>query len=611
MGSFGLEFVNARESSPGEPTWKPYNVERDGSLLIGPRLREIMAHFSRRSGYVYFPPGTYLVDPVEPGARVGTDATDLYVPPTVTMIFSPGAVLRPTMVGSRVAVIQIHGGIEAGPTRIFDTAATARTPVGRIFLTSNQIPVVYPEWWGAAQSLMSLVPSEVDTAALQAAFDAAHNDRHFSGSGLVGGFGFEVLRPTIPIALRGPYLLRDALYLGQKPGEATPRNPDGFILRGSSPVGSEGSGRPTLVWDNTVPIPSSMEAMLVVRGSYGFTVEDVSVDAGTGAASTHRPARGVLVDGMTVSQMNLFRRCTFLRAARALVQLGPPPPEAVPSSGDRDRLERPSEVVLDAARTNSGGHDLYGLRFEGCNFLAGGAGISASPADRGALQADGVVFRANQSFGVEFDSCAFGGHARAMLRAFGGSFLLTACVFHTLRVFDGFGPMSEDEPLSNGCDVVFEVVVPERMAGGAAAVGQGSSSFTAVGCESQSWRFLLTHDQGPSAGPTFSSVITNLHHAPVADLSEAPLITLYPPAIVWRGPARRGAKLLLDGCLLQAGAALDGRLIPSDARVLLGTGLPLGSVVSIGTRTTGGALFAIDCLPRGSCEPLTSLAQFG
>jgi hypothetical protein len=306
--------------------------------------------------------------------------------------------------------------------------------------------------------------------------------------------------------------------------------------------------------------------------------------------------------------MNTLRRCTFRHATRALVQLGPPPPDLPPGA-----LQRPEVAVRDT-ETESGGHDLFALRFEACNFVAGGSafGAGASPSQRARL-ADGVVFRANQSFGVEFDSCAFGGPARAMLRAFGGSFLLTSCVFHTLRVFDGTLPESDDDPLGNGTDVFLEWFIPERLPGAALPTRQAGGGFTATNCESQSWRFLLTPTYDNGTGNNYNTVLTNLHHAPVPGGGEEATVTRYPAAILWDGPARRNAKLLLEGCLLEAGAVLGGRTLESDARVLLGPDLPIGSVVSLGTRTSAGPrrLFAIRNARGEELVATLSLAEFG
>ncbi|MBI5515848.1 MAG: hypothetical protein HY909_18845 [Deltaproteobacteria bacterium] len=484
---------------------------------------------------------------------------------------------------------------------------------------------MYPEWWGAAESVVQNAAR--DTAALQACFDAAHNHRFFGPPATPGATElrqavFTHQRPTIPIVLQGPYLLNAPLYLGERPPASARypdtdpshprlRNPEGFVLRGGAPVGSSGRGKATFLWDNRSTFPSGAEAMLVVRGSYGFTIQDASFDAGapTGELDT-RASRCLLVDSRGgSSQMNALRRCTFRHATRALVQLGPPPPDLTPGA-----LQRPAIDIRDVG-AESGGHDLFGLRFEGCNFVAGGSafGAGASPSQRARL-ADGVVFRANQSFGVEFDSCAFGGPARAMIRAFGGSFLLTSCVFHTLRVFNGALPESDDEPLGNGADVFLEWFIPERLPGAAFPTRQAAGGFTATNCESQSWRFLLTPTYEDGTGNNYNTVLTNLHHAPVASgTGEEATVTRYPPAIVWDGPARRNAKLLLEGCLLEAGAGLGGRTLDSDARVLLGPDLPIGSVVSVGTRTSAGPrrLFGIRNARAEELAPGLSLVEFG
>ena len=145
-------------------------------------------------GTLYFPPGVYTVR-----WRDGVDDPPLTLPPTINLVFEPGAVLqlrRPSP--SNVRSLEIKGSVKAGLTQIFDVfdaldvSGVSPMRVGAPALVYGQIvgPLgneeLYPQWWGAqtdpysrawnfprGSSLLLKYGESVDALALQLCVNAS------------------------------------------------------------------------------------------------------------------------------------------------------------------------------------------------------------------------------------------------------------------------------------------------------------------------------------------------------------------------------------------------------------------------------------------------------
>lgn len=558
---------------------------------------------------------------------------------------SPPSAIRPF-------VLNVAGEISAGPQKIFETPETLSTnpslallpQVTNVFFTGNKIVEVFPEWWGAGSPPdsrrvpsgaggYSIAQSLIDTHALQAALDAACDNRQWSPTtgAVAGGF----LRPPIPIRLGGTYLLAgrlrvgariDTLSDGSTVATVAP-NTYGLILRGNANVIS---GAATLLWNNNLDFPGDALAMLEIRGLFGTEVSDVIFDAAPRAPTLAKRAKGcVFLDGNVLTdpsvlvipapgQGTVFRRCTFRNATGALVQAGPP----LPPIGDSRWVLFPTRLKIDNLQRDSGGRDLLNLSFEQCHFFGGGADYNTSFSPDAALDADGVVLRASNSLCVRFNGGTFNGPVRAMIRAYGGSFSLAGCSFHCQPVYS-LGQIVLDPPergsqlpdtdieRGSGVDVFlahppFEInsdTDPHLLSG----FGIPTAGFTATQCDSQSYQFLKTHKRlNVNAGNPGNTALINLQHSVVLDHPERIAASLrLPPSIEWLGPGLFQSRLTLNGC----------QLSNSGVRVLLGPGLPPNSVLSMGTRNAGGGTWiyslsaaAFDLTARAVVKMLESIA---
>ncbi|MBI5515532.1 MAG: hypothetical protein HY909_17255 [Deltaproteobacteria bacterium] len=656
--AFGERFINLTEpGSPGAPgpdrQWLSNDEGSDAGAGIRGAIRYLLGmpaeRDARRGGILYLPPRRYRIDrfttPRSPGTDFEGPFEDLLIPPEITLWFAPGAFLD---AASDNSTVNIQGSINANELMIFATAETqrnddrlmsgwnqARLVQGRVYLTSLRIPEVFPEWWGAGTQplearrrdamITRVAQALIDTAALQACFNAAHNDRHWNP---LSPTHFDVARPTIPVRLIASYQLAAPLFLGVPPGRLHARNPEGFILRGNAPRGGVGVGQPTFLWSNEFDFPADVypsptlgarpqerfPAMLVSRGCFGSVLEELKFDASTGA-ELRRARRCVLLDtqpalvpmrrgpalGHPPAHLTVFRRCSFVNASQALVQVGPPLP---PASEASLWTAFPRVLTQDEHGIVSGAHDLSNTSFEQCRFSMGGVSFGETVASTDPrLGADGVVLRAKESFAVGFRDCWFSGPARAAIRAFGGFFLVEGCAFHTLRVCQGNRPLgrrdgkgtAQEVLVGNGADIFLNLPPQEQFpAGEGKGVPVETAGFTAVHVESQSFTFLDMHEGINGAGVNRPVTLLNVRHSTVLQDRPSPTNPAvrefepiagdeWPPAVRWHGNGR-GVPLSLTGCLFVKPVPAAG------TRVLLEAGTLTGSVLSVGTRDEQGRI---------------------
>lgn len=590
---FGDELVNVRDALGflAAASLLPPSEERIMARDITARLQALIntrAAFGSGHLYLYFPPGRYpLGRPVaRTGPPPGVDAepySDLVVPPEVTLWFAPGAVLAPLqrepvradlpdleLEGDRVYV-EIQGDILAELQPIFDvievTPGGALEEAGRILLTGNRIREVYPEWWGAASGpFVGALGHQRNRIALQAAIDAAYHNRVTPRRNARGSFvdASEGIvwnrRPSIPVVLRGNYLVDGGIYVGDAGRSLVPaaRVPvGGFELRGD--VGFGGPGSLQAAAPSGFGPPQS--SLLVIRGPVSFDIRNVVFNANI-------VNRGCVTIEPVVAEWGYssFEGCQFQDCLHQLVHLD-----------------------AETSRTAPGGHvwtskrDFWNLTFTRCQFVPQPEPrLQGTPRAPGPLR-DGVIANEEGNLiaidatlgdneGLELRDCFFAQAASPAIRAVSGRFALNECNFHILPPpFDpARNPEAKIERLnakndsSHGTDIV--IVRPERPRSGFPG-RVVPATFTARECETHSVQFLATTEQrtepglvqdasawGAGSDERRSAVI--LLNVVSFHEEEDPTFLksgrTEPPRIFWGYPGHVGCPLVMIGCL-QAG----------------------------------------------------------
>ena len=470
-------------------------------------------------GYVYLPPGQYVIDAAPVGARGGPQGdADLYVPENVVLKFAPGAVLN-IAVG---VVVEIQGGIEAGLYQIFGASSSSTLGEGPVRLTGRRVMEVCPEWWGAAGAEVYTDSSPDSTDAIQSALNAAYRDRV--------RFGL----PPIPVVLTSTYVTSQTLYVN-----ATDNLSEGFILRGAQVTGTANTGSPTLrgaIASGGSVYPS---AILFIGGGTGWKIENVHFQAeGKTQTCLWAQESGFISQGCAIRGCG-FGNGTGNTAFRELVRIGGGITGTARSSMMTDFRGPPSLLTPTGTYDANliGGDDVSGLVFDTCYFdldTPPPAGYGLSPAPRG------VVLNAANAFGIQFRSCIFGNFASSLIWCSAGTFDVVACVFQNTN--------------TAGCDVY----LADPFANFPTGSGVPPGAFTASQCESQSYSFLQTYNTVPNTASMWNTTLVNCRHVssgPTDYLGPSYLATQVPPSIAWNS-AGSASSLVLVGCYLGSDVVL-------------------------------------------------------
>ncbi len=533
-------FIATDSISAGEATRRLQNALQ--------RLATVDPLTGRRpGGTIYFPPFRYQLE---------APPRTIVVPLNVTLMFAPGAILtlglspRHPVGGLSNADLAIDGFIDAGPWQIVTTELDPETggllaERGRLVLASEQLRVVYPEWFGARPATRAGPDINHDSwPGLQAAINAAIHDR--------ADFRGVPDASPIPIELNGVYEISRPLQVGY--GSVATRPEDrrrSFVLRSASD--RSGAARSTLrprpdFAAADAPARDENATLLRIQGPSSFLIEGVEFD-GADRDGVRRAfscarveveqeegKRGLVVPGGD-AQLSRFRHCVFRRAKTVLLQLG--------------ELVDPF-VPLPAGRLlwNSG-QDLLGFQVQRCAFDHGDdlSGLDLR------WWRDGVFFAAGNTFELHFVDCSWRGRMRAGLRGFGGRASFTGCSFDLrrvpvpLQVVTAQGRRHHAEPgewsaprlgvgrgqvdvRDNGCDLFIDYPL----------VGDAILSGLFVrDCQSRSWRHFATfapHNLSAAPGytwsiPSFDVQFTDLRVAAFAVGDPMAQGWEIPPSMLW------------------------------------------------------------------------------
>ena len=561
--------------------------------------------FEAGGGYLYFPPGRYLVGRSNiirpaPGIHIGEFA-DIVIPENVTLWFAPGATLIPISypVGrereipglpqggleSRKTRVEIRGDILADIRPIFDVYVNLEDSnlfAGRILLTSLRVREGYPEWWGAfpQDPGQGNMPSEVairrTTRALQAAIEAAYVWRTSPVRTVTGEIQEDRAwhrRPAIPVVAQGIYVLHETIRVTNPVDSdlwreaAMPAvDAGGFTLLGERAPSSIGQGSPSFLASLHASLPFAGDSMFSLEGVLGFSIRGVNFNGrhGVPRCVTVAPTRARF-------SYSEFDSCTFLHPAQA-------------------------GVVLDAQRVppNAPVRDFWNQLFTRCRFDQGSVqdleGVIGNtdrrprvPDEEGNLV--GAVLRLEDNEGIEFRTTSFFGHASPAIRAYSGRFSVNEGNFHVIRakhpaladLFDPTDPRNARNTLDprfspnfrHGTDIFLESDDSQASARRGRII---PAAFTAREVESQSWQFLATAGSltappmGPPRGNNSSVILMNMHHAAVWNRHEeldpqenSRLVRTMegmpaptegpptPPGIFWGEPGWQGSHLIMIG----------------------------------------------------------------
>ncbi len=411
--------------------------------------------------------------------------------------------------------------------------------------------------------------------------------------------------PAIPVVLNNDYVIDDELWVGAPRNTVSqprpllervfsPRNGSGFVLRGnrgaanasnnvriiarrSSTFTGQSRGSASKYPDDhpgSVGIFSSTPlyddaSMLSIRGTAGFTVEDVTFDANEVA-----PRCVTVADTGGGLQNGGFEGCGFLKASSELVHCGA-------------ELRLPDGAVADATfsayfatsnRIWEAQHDLSNLRFARCRFDT----VAHQTPDGDHQSATGVFFYAGQSLGVEFRTCVFVGPGNPMVHLLAGRVSFNECHFATTALDDAFqrARIDSEKTTTNGVDIFLDNPPLQQVQRGVRGFpGPATPCIYARDVTSESPQFLTTFTQDPHYATTDAATVLQhvRHYAPTERKQ---------PSVYWNGPGVATGMLEMTGCEFPTWR--DGN------PVRLGGNLA-GTVFDLGNTVHGGAaLFNLD-----------------
>lgn len=385
---------------------------------------------------------------------------------------------------------------------------------------------------------------------------------------LLFNFAAAASRPAIPVVLSNDYVIDDELWVGvPRNAESqprpllervfSPRNGSGFVLRGNRGASNSPSGNARIIarrgavftgqsqgsaskypddHPGAVGVFSSRPlyddaSMLSIRGTSGFTVQDV-----TFAANGVAPRCVTVADTGGGLQNGGFDGCGFLRASAELVHCGAELrlPDGALADLDFSAYFATSNRIWEAQQ------DLSHLRFARCRFET----VAHRTPDGEHQSATGVLFYAAQSLGVEFRGCAFKGPGNPMVHVLAGRISFNECHFATTLVSNAFrrARIDPEKTTTNGVDIFLDNPPFQQV-----RVSTQKLTGPAVPCiyardvTSESPQFLTTFTQPPHYGSTDAgTVLQNVRHFAHADRDQ--------PSVYWLGPGRAISILDVMGC---------------------------------------------------------------
>jgi hypothetical protein len=642
MGTFSDEFWNVLEISgsqwpltdPRRPTI-PAETADAGSFL-----RAICARAALNfptGAIVYLPPRLYVIG-AAPGRRrefmAAFEGADLVTQQNVTLWFAPGA----RLVIRGEAVVRIDGPLRAEPTWLFacegqDVRADPGRGIpaarrGRVVINSCTVTEVYPEWWGAIPSpddTFNSLPTD-DTDALEDCIRSAHTLR-------VGTAG---TLPTIPIVLRGTYLLRRELEIsGDGPklanglfdnSRALASNYSGVIFLGRQQGGSQAQSASRLKASTDftpngragdIETRLKTRALLRLDGLHASLIDGVTFSGGEAAD----PIASVCVQVTgNNARSTVFRGCSFVNARQILVQVG----DYIILNTSTPITSRSGRTLFPLRADVYGGWDLSGLRFENCRFESDlviqgvpnrGPGITQAQIDAAtelrrrlsirAREVTGLVFHAGNTLPMTLDSCLFVGGMAACVAAYGGTMIVRGGAAQNTalaepRVFGPAGPMVQRP--RGGVDFFIGDPISQLPQDAASPTG-----LTILQFESQSDQVLDTFDHLSASAnrtPFYPTVLQGISHKVTSGY------TLAPPSVVWLGPgmtvfgdtpvSSRASTLTLVACVFN-GRRPDNMDVAASGAVVIDQSAFL--VADVGTRLSYPAPTVFYTFRGGSVSP--------
>lgn len=499
------------------------------SRLFDPRLP--LAGDVQSGVILYFPPGRYRVSFQSDGLN------SFVIPRNVQLYFASGALLRP----ERGVTLIIDGSIRAGLQQIFGYERAVRlptgiigtntAPLGRIILTSELIPEVYPEWWGAeyrpdAADANVFERGYDNSDALQAAINAACIQRdHPAG---------EVRRPSIPVVLSGRYQTNHTLTVDCPPG-----TPDlHLILRGSTGLSPNFGRAQSIVRVLRTGDPTDNQCALRIGPRVDFDIQDLAFDMPAEAAVEGCVDVVSEYDGGTPEirpRRGLFRRCAFTSGRLYGLRV---------TSGSNATLRH---VVVDSCE----------IVPQNVSYLTERAvDVSGNPSLM--LHLDGALMGTGQ---LELRYPLPPTNATIHLR--GASVLVRATQFH-----NGTGPRPSPAPGTPEADGALPIdltkpdgqeVFLERLEDSSLA---SASQFTAMQCECQGWWFFSRPRAGDEQVVLLNVTQENVNWSDqnILRLEErggqptAGTVFGHPPSVVWLGS---GGQCAFVACRFDQSVLLD------------------------------------------------------
>ncbi len=416
---------------------------------------------------LYFPPGNYILE-------LPRDRTEYtyFCSRGVQLFFATGALLR---LDPGVTLL-IEGTIRAGNQQIFGFNPHIRELVrqgglppyvlganvttwptgrgaGRVIITSNDVPLVRPEWWGADTR-------DVDCS------DA------FEGAIAAACTGRQGLAP-IPIVLGGTYACYRTLEVVAPTDSAGHPQPVSLVLQGETGVGGVSSIRRTFTPPR--PPPPAVEVVLRLGPGVDFEFRDVSLKC----ADELDGCLDVLCSqAETVLRRGFMQRLTLLGGLEFQLQITETGHSPVPRHFVLDSCAlHPAQFIPthNALRLNVG---------PSVTLRVSNTGVAASQLRNDVRE---LPFQA-----LEQANCLL----------VGGSVLLDSLMFHNAA-----GPRPSREPMDldrpDGQDIFL---------GSPADAERPTTHLTAIQCESQGWWFLGRDSRVYKA---HQAVLLGIAHAPV------------------------------------------------------------------------------------------------